>query len=76
MTDSPRGVDPDNANVAEENTLLVFLVLTRAAFLPPVGHMGELCCGALLCHGTHNREGRGWKTQVRKGVNCLLIGVN
>lgn len=54
-----RGVDPDDANVAEENTLLVFLVLARAAFLPPVGHVGELRCGALLCRGTHNRKGRG-----------------
>lgn len=48
QTDSPRRVDPDDANVAEENTLLVLLVLTGAASDPPVGLLGELHGGALL----------------------------
>lgn len=62
---SPRRVDPDDADVTEENTLFVFLVLTRAAFLTPVGRVGELYQGALLRRGARNREGRGWKVQVR-----------
>lgn len=55
--DSPRGVDPDDANVAEENTLLVLLVLARAAFVSPVGCVGELRQGALLHRGAHNGDG-------------------
>lgn len=70
--DSPRGVDPDDANVAEENTFLVFLVLARASFLPSVGRVGELRCGALLHCGAHNREGRGWKAQMGKVINLDL----
>lgn len=45
---SPGRVDPHDANVAEENTLFVFLVLTRAAFLSTVGRVVELHHGALL----------------------------
>lgn len=65
---SPRGVDPDDANVAEKNALFVLLVLARAAFLSPVGCVGELRQGALLLRRACNREGRSWKTQVEEGV--------
>lgn len=60
MVNSPRGVDPDDANVTEENTLFVFLVLAGAAFLPPVGRVAELRCGTLLLHrGARDGEGGG-----------------
>lgn len=55
--DSPRGVDPDDADVAEENTLLVLLVLTRAALLSPVGRVGEHRQGAFLHCGARNGDG-------------------
>lgn len=58
--DSPRGVDPDDANVAEENTLFVLLVLTGAAFVSPMGRVGELHQGALLHHGARHGH-RGWR---------------
>lgn len=48
QTESPCRVDPDDANMAEENTLLVLLVLTGAASDPSVGLGGELRGGALL----------------------------
>lgn len=48
QTDSPCRVDPDDANVAEENTLLVLLVLAGAAPDPSMGLTGELRGGALL----------------------------
>lgn len=48
QTDSPCRVDPDNANVAEENTLFVLLVLAGAASDPYMGLLGELHGGALL----------------------------
>lgn len=63
--DSPRSVDPDDANVAEKNTLLVFLVLTGAAFLSAVGRVGELRRGALLCRGA--RDGEGWQDKTEGG---------
>lgn len=71
--DSPRGVDPDDADVAEKNTLLVFLVLARAAFLPPVGRVGELRRGALLRRGARDGEGGGWKAQEEEVVRNLLL---
>ena len=51
---SPRGVDPDDADVAEENTLLILLVLAGAALLPAVGRVAELRGGALLRGGAHD----------------------
>lgn len=69
---SPRGVDPDDANVAEKNTLLVFLVLARAAFLSPVGRVAKLRQGALLRHGALNREGWGWKYKWKRAVSNFL----
>lgn len=62
----PRSVDPDDSNVAEKNALLVFLVLTWAALLSPVGRVGELRHGALLHCGTCVRKGCSWKTQMEK----------
>lgn len=73
---SPRGVDPDDANVAEENTLLVFLVLAGTALLSPVGRVGELLHGALLRCGARNREGRGWKTKVEVVRNFIILVCN
>lgn len=76
---SPWGVDPDDANVAEKNALFVFLVLAGAAFLSPVGRVGELRQGALIHHrGARNREGRGWGKQVRghletETLSCLVL---
>ena len=67
MANSPRRVDPDDADVAEENALLVLLVLTGAAFLSPVARVTELRRGALLHSGTHNREGGSWREQVEEG---------
>lgn len=58
--DSPRSVDPDDADVAEENTLFVLLVLTGAAFVSPVGRVGELRQGALLHRGARQGD-RGWR---------------
>lgn len=62
----PWSVDPDDSNVAEKNALLVFLILTRAALLSPVGCVGELHQGALLRCGACNREGRSWKVQMEE----------
>lgn len=61
--DSPRGVDPDDADVAEENTLFVLLVLAGAAFVSPVGRVGELRGGALLHRGAHTGDGRCWREE-------------
>lgn len=46
-------IDPDDADVAEENALFVFLILTRAAFLPTMRRV--LRQGALLCTGAWYR---------------------
>lgn len=57
QTELPCCVDPDNANVAEENTLLVLLVLARAAPDPSMGLVGEvrrLAHLILLCHGAQD----------------------
>lgn len=59
-TDSPRSVDPDDADVAEENALFVLLVLTGAASVSPVGRVGELHQEALLHRGARHGD-RGWK---------------
>lgn len=72
-THSPRRVDPDDTDMAEKNTLLVFLVLTRAAFLSPVGRVGELHQGALLRCGARNREGRGWKHRWKRVVRNFAV---
>lgn len=58
QTDLPCCVDPDNANVAEENTLLVLLVLARAASDPLMGLVGEVHrldnLLILFCHGAQD----------------------
>lgn len=45
-------VDPDDADVAEENALFVFLILTRAAFLSTMSRV--LCQGDHLCTGARD----------------------
>lgn len=67
--DSPRGVDPDDADVAEKNALFVFLVLAGAAFLSPVGRVGELRPGALLHCGAGDGEGGGCGAQEEEEVS-------
>lgn len=54
--DGPRRVDPDDTDVAEENTLFVLLVLTGAALLSPLGHVGGVWRVVLRC-GTHGDTG-------------------
>lgn len=62
--DKPRRVDPDDADVAEENTLFVLLVFTGAALLSPLAHVGQLWSVVPRC-GTHDGDAGGWRQRRR-----------
>lgn len=55
--DSPRSVDPDDADVAEVHAFFIFQVLTGTTLLPPMGPVVKQLHGALLW--TSPRDGGG-----------------